>query len=136
VHDSACSPVGGLVHGLHDLIDKPPLLSAERIAHLGTAGRCCTAPFQSAYVADGSFATKAIEALRPCMSASAQSGQVGRHRAKSASGQSRPNASEQMASLFDHLIGEREQRRRDFQAERFGGLHIDEEFKGCRQLDR
>jgi len=64
VHDSACSPVGGLVHGLHDLIDNlvetigrscgkpvckwPPLLSAERIAHLGTAGRCCTAAFQSA----------------------------------------------------------------------------------------
>jgi hypothetical protein len=32
-------------------------------------------------------------------------------------------------------MGQREKRRRDFQAERFGGLHVEEEFKGCRLLD-
>ena len=37
------------------------------------------------------------------------------------------------SSLFDHLVGEREQLRRRVEAERLGGLEIDEEFilGGC-----
>jgi hypothetical protein len=37
-----------------------------------------------------------------------ESGQVGGHRAKSALCQSRPNAPQQIVSLFDHLVGARE----------------------------
>jgi hypothetical protein len=31
--------------------------------------------------------------------------------------------------LFDHLVGQREQRRRNFKPERFGGLQIDDELE-------
>jgi hypothetical protein len=37
-----------------------------------------------------------------------------------------------ITSLFDHLIGERDQSRRNSKAEGFGGLEIDHEFKFCR----
>src|SRR5262245_29592265 len=40
------------------------------------------------------------------------------------------------ARLFDHLVGEREQRRRNRQAERLGDLQIDDEIEFNRLLDR
>jgi hypothetical protein len=39
------------------------------------------------------------------------------------------------ASSFDHLVGAGEQRGRDRQAESFGGLKIDNEFKSRRLFD-
>src|SRR5262245_49984222 len=39
------------------------------------------------------------------------------------------------ARSFDHLVGESEQRRRDFQAERLGGLEIDNQFEAGGLLD-
>jgi len=33
------------------------------------------------------------------------------------------------SSLFNHPIGEREQRWRDFEAERLGGLEVDHQFQ-------
>ena len=38
--------------------------------------------------------------------------------------------------LFDHLVGEGEQRRRNRQAERLGDLQIDDEIEFNRLLDR
>jgi hypothetical protein len=38
--------------------------------------------------------------------------------------------------LFDHLVGSREQRRRHIEAERLGGLEIDDEFISAWILDR
>ena len=40
-----------------------------------------------------------------------------------------------MPLLFDHLVGDREQQRRDFKAKRFCGLDVDHEFEFCRLLD-
>ena len=37
------------------------------------------------------------------------------------------------ARLFDHLVGEREQHRRNRQAERLGGLQIDDEIEQFRR---
>jgi hypothetical protein len=38
--------------------------------------------------------------------------------------------------LFDHLVGGREQRRRDSEVQRFGGLSIDDKIKFSRLDDR
>ena len=38
-------------------------------------------------------------------------------------------------ALFDHLIGAREKRRRDFEAERLGGLEVYDEFEARGLLD-
>jgi hypothetical protein len=38
--------------------------------------------------------------------------------------------------LLDHIVGAAEQRQREGEAERLGGLEIDNEFDFCKQLDR
>ena len=41
-----------------------------------------------------------------------------------------------MGPLFDHLVGAHEQRGRERDVERLGGLEIDDEFKSARICDR
>jgi hypothetical protein len=45
-------------------------------------------------------------------------------------------APQQTSPLFDHLVGAREERRRDFEAERLRGLEVDHEVKFRGLLDR
>jgi hypothetical protein len=49
--------------------------------------------------------------------------------------QQRTHALRQKSFLFDHLVGQREQRGRHGEAERIRGLTINDEFELCRQLD-
>ena len=56
-------------------------------------------------------------------------------RSMSALGQKRTHAPQQTTSLFDDLIGAREQRRRHGQAKRLGGLNVDDQLKFGRLLD-
>ena len=46
------------------------------------------------------------------------------------------NAPQQTASLFDHLVGACQHRRRHVKTERFGGLEIDHRFVLGRRLHR
>jgi len=41
-----------------------------------------------------------------------------------------------LLGLFDHLVGAHQERFRDFQAERLGGLQVDHQFELGRRLDR
>jgi hypothetical protein len=66
----------------------------------------------------------------------AESRQVGRHLAKPALCQSRPNAPQQKNPLFDHLVGAAEQREREGKAERLGGLEVEDQFDFCGLLNR
>jgi hypothetical protein len=45
--------------------------------------------------------------------------------------QSRPNATQQTPSYFDHLVGAGEQRWRHFEAERFGSLDVHNQLDLC-----
>jgi hypothetical protein len=53
-----------------------------------------------------------------------------------AKGQFRTHAPQRVRSLFNHLIGTGDQGRRDFKAQRPSGVHIDDQLKRCRELDR
>jgi hypothetical protein len=46
------------------------------------------------------------------------------------------NAPQQTAPLFDHLVGERQKRRRYFEAERLGSLEVEYEFEFGGLYDR
>ena len=50
--------------------------------------------------------------------------------------QSRHLAPQQNNPLFDHRIGAGQERSRNFDAQRLGRLHVDDEFEFGRQLDR
>src|SRR5262245_65806898 len=107
----------------------PPVLPTERIAHLATAGDYCAAGFRSdlcrrrvmsapddpgdpaAYVRFAPIATEL-----PCRSNPPL-------RARSGCEQS-----QQIASLFDHLVGSYEQAGRYRQAQRFRRPEIDNGF--------
>ena len=51
------------------------------------------------------------------------------HKAMSAVCQKRNGCMEQTASLFDHLVGTREQHRRHREAKRLGGLEINDQLE-------
>src|SRR5262249_9941329 len=64
-------------------------------------------------------------------------GAGGRHfAAMSALGQKRTHAAQQKRSLFDHLIGAPEERQRDCEAERRGGLEVQDQLDLGRLLHR
>ena len=46
------------------------------------------------------------------------------------------HAPQQMASSFDHLVGAGEERRGHFEAERLGGLQIDDQLEFVGPVDR
>jgi hypothetical protein len=50
--------------------------------------------------------------------------------------QKRTHAPQQTAALFDYLVGGREQRRRNGEAERLRCFEVDYKFKRGRRLDR
>jgi hypothetical protein len=50
--------------------------------------------------------------------------------------QSRPNATQQTPSYFDHLVGAAEQRWRHFEAERFGSLDVHNQLEQGGLLNR
>src|SRR6266480_4492807 len=52
----------------------------------------------------------------------------------SALGQQRTHAPQQNGSLFDHLVSELLELQRHLEAQRLGGLEIDDQLKLCRRL--
>ena len=64
------------------------------------------------------------------------SGRMAATQLNDASGHLLPHATQQTASLFDHLVGAHEKRLWDRPTESFGGRKIDNEFEFSRLLDR
>ena len=65
-----------------------------------------------------------------------KTGNVNAQQQNAALCQKRPNALQQTAPLFDHLVGEREELRWHFQTKCLGGLQIDDQFDLRELLDR
>jgi hypothetical protein len=80
----------------------------------------------------GSFATKAIEALRPWMSASPPKAYIDRRDRHVRLVPKADSCTAANSISFDHLVGAAEQRQRNRQPKRLSGLEVDSqlEFEG------
>ena len=89
----------------------------------------------TANVTDGSFASKAAEAVLPCTSAALPKADVNSPPWLPPLCANKRHMQRSKITLLDHLVGEREQPRRNCETERFGDLEIDHELELGRLLD-
>ena len=108
----------------------PPVLSTERIAHLGTAGDCCAAAFQSSLcrswvIRVAPTASKASPNVRYAFN----SDRIRASQRTDAMCQEATYTPQQSKGLLNHLVGQREQLVGDFEAERPSGLEVDHQLE-------